>query len=38
MEHGREIVSAAGIDDEEFDRVFEEAREQVWQEKQGRRA
>jgi hypothetical protein len=29
-------VEAAGVSDEEFDRFIEEAREEVWQEKQGR--
>jgi hypothetical protein len=33
-----EAVSAAGVNDRELDRVFEEAREDVWQEKQGKRA
>ncbi len=30
-----EAVAAAGMTDEEFDRFFEEVREEVWQEKQG---
>jgi hypothetical protein len=30
-------VEATGITDEEFDRFFEEVRDEVWQEKQGRR-
>jgi hypothetical protein len=30
-------VEAAGVTDEEFDRFFEEARAEVWQEKQGKR-
>jgi predicted transcriptional regulator len=30
-------VEATGITDEEFDRFFEEVREEVWQEKQGKR-
>ena len=30
-------VAATGISDEEFDRFFEEARAEVWQEKQGKR-
>jgi predicted transcriptional regulator len=30
-------VEASGISDEEFDRFFEEVREEVWQEKQGKR-
>jgi hypothetical protein len=30
-------VEAAGITDDEFDRFFEEAREEVWQEKQGKK-
>jgi hypothetical protein len=29
-------VEASGITDDEFDCFFEEAREEVWQEKQGR--
>jgi hypothetical protein len=29
-------VEAAGTSDEEFDRFFEEVREEVWQEKQGK--
>ncbi len=32
-----EAVAATCISDEEFDRFFEEAREEVWQEKQGKR-
>jgi hypothetical protein len=32
-----EAVAASGISDEEFDRLFEEAREEVWQEKQGKK-
>jgi predicted transcriptional regulator len=32
-----EAVAASGISDEEFDRLIEEAREEVWQEKQGRK-
>jgi hypothetical protein len=32
-----EAVAASGISDEEFDRFFEEVREEVWQEKQGKR-
>lgn len=31
-----EAVAASGIGDEEFNRFFEEAREEVWQEKQGK--
>jgi predicted transcriptional regulator len=30
-------VAATGMTDEEFDRFFEEAREEVWQEKQGKK-
>lgn len=30
-------VTASGISDDEFDRFFEEAREEVWQEKQGKK-
>jgi predicted transcriptional regulator len=30
-------VESTGITDEEFERFFEEAREEVWQEKQGRK-
>jgi predicted transcriptional regulator len=30
-------VTASGISDEEFDRLVEEAREEVWQEKQGKK-
>jgi predicted transcriptional regulator len=32
-----QAVEATGITDEEFDRFFEEVREEVWQEKQGKR-
>ena len=32
-----QAVAASGITDEEFDRFFEEVREEVWQEKQGQR-
>jgi len=32
-----QAVEASGISDEEFDRFFEEVREEVWQEKQGKR-
>jgi predicted transcriptional regulator len=32
-----QAVEASGISDEEFDRFFEEAREEVWQEKQGKK-
>ncbi len=31
-----QAVEAAGLTDEEFDRFFEEVREEVWQEKQGK--
>lgn len=31
-----EAVSAAGVGDDEFDDFFKNAREEVWQEKQGR--
>ncbi len=30
-------VEATGMTDEEFDRFFEEAREEVWKEKQGKK-
>lgn len=30
-------VAATGISDDEFDQFFEEAREEVWQEKQGKK-
>lgn len=30
-----EAVAAAGMTDDEFDRFFDEVREEVWQEKQG---
>jgi predicted transcriptional regulator len=32
-----QAVAASGISDEEFDRFFEEAREEIWQEKQSNR-
>ena len=32
-----QAVAASGISDDEFDRFFEEAREEVWQEKQGKK-
>lgn len=32
-----QAVEAAGVTDEEFDRFFEEVRDEVWQEKQGKR-
>jgi len=32
-----QAVAATGITDEEFDRFFEEVREEVWQEKQGKK-
>jgi hypothetical protein len=32
-----EAVAASGISDEEFDRLIEEAREEVWKEKQGKK-
>lgn len=32
-----QAVTAAGISDEEFDRFFEEARSEVWQERQSNR-
>jgi hypothetical protein len=32
-----QAVAATDISDEEFDRFFEEAREEVWQEKHGKR-
>lgn len=33
-----EAVTASGIDDQELDRTFQEARDEVWQEKRGGRA
>lgn len=33
-----EAVTASGINDEELDRAFQEARDEVWQEKRGGRA
>ena len=30
-------VAASGVSDEELDRLIEEAREEVWQEKQGKK-
>ena len=30
-------VAATGVSDEELDRFFEESREEVWQEKQGKK-
>lgn len=32
-----QAVEASGVTDEEFERFFEEVREEVWQEKQGKR-
>lgn len=32
-----QAVEATGMTDEEFDRFFEEAREEIWQEKQGKK-
>ena len=32
-----QAVAATGLSDEEFNRFFEEAREEVWREKQGQR-
>jgi hypothetical protein len=32
-----EAVAATGISDDEFDRFFEEVREEAWQDKQGKR-
>jgi hypothetical protein len=32
-----QAVAATGVSDEEFDRFFEEVREEVWQEKQGKK-
>jgi len=32
-----QAVKATGITDEQFDRFFEEVREEVWQEQQGKR-
>ena len=31
-----QAVEASGINDEDFDRFFEEVREEVWREKQGK--
>lgn len=31
-----QAVAATGLSDEEFDQFFEEVREEVWQEKQGK--
>ena len=33
-----QAVTASGISDDEFDRIFEEAREEVWQEKQSKKS
>lgn len=33
-----EAVTSSSIDDEELDRAFQEARDEVWQEKRGGRA
>ena len=32
-----QAIAATGISDDELDRFFEEAREEVWQEKQGKK-
>ncbi len=32
-----QAVAASGISDDEFDRFFEEVREEVWQEKHGKK-
>ena len=32
-----DAVAASGISDDELDRLFEEAREELWQEKQGKK-
>ena len=32
-----QAIAATGISDDEFDRVFAEAREEVWQQKQGKK-